>query len=787
MYSFPTLAPPRRMSWLAPALTCSLLAFVAGCSGGSSGGSILGLSVAEQMSVVTVDEDDIPVVIAPATEGDAPTFPAGADYNTDTSSSHVYDSSMETLSTVNEILCMLTQTAYADMVNLGVYNAQIDEAKCQQGSSSGSSSSETGQSSGTQAEAPSIWIVDSSRASSDSDQIVDFWVTQQADDSKPAGAIWGHMVISEGSSSDNPFGVFELNFAMVPTGLAIDDAVFTGTLRTLDVLDGFMGFSFFMSKGDLNVVHAPNEHSQIVQANVNMFADQTQGVAYIAKQERANFPPGGDTGITSQSYRIAFDLNNMLRAKDSDPSVCLSRTTFDTRVWRYNLYYADGDNAGARVERNSGFGFQTEGGDYGWIGYYGMWVPPGVTLESGDTVTRHVFGDDAATPYTVIKSPGKLIKNTRNTLALAELDGESFEWWDYGTPGVPPSGPPANYRVEYASPFFVKVAIFDDASHSFIDLSSPEIIDTAAYGFLGMWSQSLGGSVSYIDGDDSITYYAQEFINGSSDLFGVLDAVDLYGYRECLDAGLTGAEAEAGTVYLPASMDVMAPYHYVFSKADLTLYYDTDGLGTLVAAGLAPGEAPTSGPFSWGMRSGPMVPSTAGFVDVNDVWAQDVFYVYETGHNPWNQYAALVDALNVAVSFDPPLQFTYTHATASDVNGDATFDGKKYFLNYNGPGDLFGIPHEEIDTDGDGMPDRFYPVFSILDGVLMGPNDIEYVIRGIEREMTLSEDVGACGALSIDTVDQLPLPSASDYTPPDIGPPPIVDEAPQVIEGALQE
>jgi hypothetical protein len=739
------------------------------------------------MSVVTVDEDDLPLVLAPSTENDALTFPADADYNTDVSSSHVYDSSMETLSTVNEILCMLTQTAYDDMVNMDPYNAQIDEASCAKGSQSGSSTSETGQSSGAQAAAPSIWIVDSSRATRDSDQIVDFWIPQAEDDSKPAGKIWGHMVISEGASAENPFGVFELNFAMVPDGGTIDDAVFTGTLRTLDVLAGFIGFSFFMSKGDVDAPHAPGDQSRIVQANVNMFADQSQGVAYIVKEERYNQPPGGDSGPLVESYRIAFDLNNVLRAKDNDPSVCLSRTTFDTRVWRYNLYYANGEHAGQRVERNSGFGFKTEDGDYGWIGYYGMWVPPGVTLDSGDTVTRHVFGDETATAYTVIKAPGKLIKNSRHTLDLTEIAGESFEWWDYGEPGLPPSGPPTQYRVEYSSPLFVKVASFDDKTHSFVDLPLPEPIDTAAYGFLGMWSQSLGGSVSYIHGESSITYYAQEFVNGSSELFVGGDDVDFYGYHECLDAALTAVEAEAGSVYLPPAADVNTPYHYVFSRDDLTLYYDTDGLGTLVPAGLANGEVPTNGPFTWGMRSGPMVTSTAGFLGVSDVWAQDVFYVYETGPNSWNQYAALVDALDAQVSFDAPLQFTYTHATAQDINGDAGHDGKTYFLNYNGPGDLFGIPFEEVDTDGNGQPDRFYPVFGIVDGTVMGPNGVEYVIRGIESELTLSEDVGACGGLSIASVDSLPLPSSDDYTPPDIGAPPTIEDAPQVIEGAVQE
>ena len=44
----------------------------------------------------------------------------------------------------------------------------------------------------------------------------------------------------------------------------------------------------------------------------------------------------------------------------------VDRDDFDDRVWRYNLYHNQGPDLGARVELESGFGFSTAGGEYGW-------------------------------------------------------------------------------------------------------------------------------------------------------------------------------------------------------------------------------------------------------------------------------------------------------------------------------------------------------------------------------------------------------------------------------------
>lgn len=757
------------------------LALLAGCSGGSSGsGTINGLSVAGQMSVITVAGGSSGGPVTSGASADTSAFAVDADYFTDQRHSHVYDSSLETVSTVNMILCDMSQTGYAALVNFGPYLALVDEARCEAGGDSSSSGSSTGESSGANSGAPSLWTVVSTRASNSAPEIVKIWLPSNGPNNTPV-TINVQLSVSEGASSTNPFGVFDLNFAGIPEGGSIASPVMHGNLHSLDVASGFIGFSFFQQQGDPTVAQQPNEHAEIVQSNVNMFADQTQGVAYIRRQYRENFGMG-DSGLQTEEYKIAFDLANVLRQKDSDTPVCLSRTTYDARTWRYNLYDA---TSGAAVQLNSGFGFRTQAGDFGWMGYYGMWVQPGVTVANGDTVTRDSFGQATPEVYTVVTAPGKLIRNSKQSLALTAIVGMNFNWYHDNDPLD--GQPGLQYRVQYDGTNWSELASWDDNSHAWVDLNSPVVIDTAVEGYLGMYCESLGGPSTFVNGDTSVTYYQREFVTGSDLAFNGGSQIDIYGYMNCLKAGITTSQANIGDIFLPPSSDVNTPYHYVFSKADLTLYYDVNGDGSvLTPAGLGDGQTINSGPNMWGMQSGSMLTDTSGLVNVYDSWNQDVFYTYETGPNQWNQYAALVDANSAFVTFDPPIQFTYMHETLNDANNDPTYDGLHYQLSYGGAGQLFGIPSEQVDTDGDGNPDRFYPVFTIADGILMGPTGTEYVVRSIDQELTLALDPGQCGALDVGTVGSLPLPDESDYTAPDIGTAPVVTDPPAVIEGVTQ-
>ncbi len=743
-----------------------------GCSGGGSDqgvdlSGVEGLSIAEQMSVVTVEGGSS---LPTAHLGDP--IPPDADYYTDVSRAHVYDPSMESLQSVNGILCLLKQTAYSGLVNEGLYKAQIDEATCDVG---GEGESGTGQSSGNEQQL-SVWVVESTRGSNTSDQTLEFWLppSEHGDGNGPA-QIRARMTISESASESNPFGVFDLNWMDIYTDSGNIRGF--GNLHSLDVADGFIGFSFYEEQGDIGAVPDVGDSSSLVQANVNMFADQTQGVAHILRQDRNDFG-GGDSGVIETEYRLAFDLSNVLRGQNEDAPVCLSRTEFAQNSWRYNLYDS---TTGERVELNSGFGFETASGDYGWAGYYGLWAPQGVSIEHGDTVTRQSYGSATGESYTVFQAPGKLVRKTRNTLSTESIAGVQFEWFDYGTPQEP-NPMPYRTHVEFQAPNWVVTEFQDPKSQQWTDVEPPDVIATSEYGFLGMWCPELGGSVSYVHGAEYITYFAEEVVT-PADPFCAKGDVVLYGYFDCLAGDISSESANSGAIYLANSTDVQEPHAYLLDVETMTLHL-LDGELVGDPAGLAEGAQVTQGPFTWGMRSGPLVTSTGSFESMFDIWNSDVFYTYETGQNSWNRYTTLLDEAGDAVVFDAPIEFTYTHSTAHDANGSSAFDGRTFLLRYGGPGDLHGIPAEGADLDGNGQPDRYLPSFSIADGTYVGSRN-QYRVRAIESEYTLEAAPGQCGALNIDTVGDLPLPDDTSWTAPDLGSTPVVPEAPRVIQGVV--
>jgi hypothetical protein len=754
---------------------------LAACTGGATTGTtaaVIGLEGPGQVSVVTAEEETIapPGGIAPG----AGAFAPDSDYVMDPAQTWVYDPSMEALGTVNSILTQTSATAYAAMVNYGPYVAQV---AAEEDKSSGGGDTK-GQSASAQVDSFELFTVLSQRANNSQPQTVYFWVPDDMEGSPSDALIYADMELREGATEANPFGAFRLNFALADSPANLPLAAMIGTLATNDVADGNIGFSFYSEFGDVTLPVGVDEFADKTQVNVTMSADQATGVAKILRQFRYwDAWAGGDSGIMTESWQVAFDQTHFKRQADGGAVITLSRTDFTTSVWNYNLYYATGPEAGQRVDLNSGFGFELPGGEHGWIGYYGFWTPEGVTLADGQTITEEVW-DDTTVPatYTVVKAPGKLIRHSKNTMALADIGSTTFNYWDE-TNG-------AQYLVDYHDALFWKIAEWNEETSTWDELPVGMQIDLVALGgWLNMWSNTLGGGVTYLEGADYITFYAEEFINPASGVFDGLvgDRLELFGFIDCLKANLSGADVENGNIFLPNAETVVAPYVYRFDKSDMTLYYDAEGDDSNPQqVGLLAGQAPSMGPNMWGMNSGPLVTDTAGLVNPWDVWDLDEFYTYETGHNEWNQYGAVLDATGAPVVFDPPLQIVYTHSTANDRNGDATFDGQTFYLDYNGPGDLWGIPNEGVDLNSDGEPDRWYPVFSLADGTLMGPTGTEYVVRAIEMEQTLTEDPGAAPGLDVTAADSLVLPTLADYAQPTNGAEPVVTDPPAVIDGEVQ-
>ena len=757
--------------------TAPLLLTACGGGGSSSGGAPEGLEPPSQLTLVEPIEDPGTGM----TSNSGHNFPPESDFESDVAVVRVYDPAVRPLQNVNEILCFMGLTGAGLLVNEGAFLAQIDPSLCEEGEDEGSLGSEDGQSTGaTEFE---LWTVESTRASGSAPQFSSIWVPDRSADNPVDEEIRVRVRVDEGVSDDNPFGSWEMDFAGVDLAAPdVQNPEFLGTLETVDAGSGEIGFTFYEENGDVTVPANPGDFAGRLQVHVRAAEDQTSGYARIVETQR--FHDGmSDSGQLTTEYLVAFDETHFLRSIDGGAETLYSREQFDERVWQYNLYYATGELAGQRVERDGGFGFRTDDGVYGYAGYYGVWLPDGVELDSGDTVFRDVYDEPSElVEYTVTRGGGKLVKFSREDIALDDVQGDSFQWWEFDS-----MGGVQQYLVSWDGANWVRTHSVDPNTYELTELDPPTVIDTMLFPYLSLYSDSLGGPASWmIDEPLVVTYFAQEFEDADSDLFANGENVTLYGFVSCLRGEITGAEAEAGDVYLEDAPDGMTPYVYSFQQSTLTLFHDVNGDGSVLErAGLADGEEPNSGPFTWGMQSGPLVTDTTGIDDVWDVWTLPEFWQYETGHNDWNVLWSLADGQSNVVDFEPPLQFSYTHATANDRNEDASNDGKTYFLSYDGPGQLHGLPYVGVDLDGDMNDDRFYPVLSLDDGVMVGPTGTEYVVKATEIEQVLTADPGGNPGLDLTEASDLTVPTVAGYQAPTIGAAPTVTDPPRVINGEL--
>lgn len=756
---------PRVFLW--PLGAASL--FLAACGSGSdavSGGDIVGLSMPDGMNLVEVESGSAnSSVTAGATISPAVTFGANTDYHQDEVSAHMWDVTTQPLNTINDILKSVAQTRADEFVNDGAYLALVEMVGDEDGGQA-----DTGQSSSGQATELEPWIVNSTRASSTAPHITRVWIEQEEDFGPSGGGsitntIHARAVVTAAPTTSNPNGQFKLDFGMINQD--DDSLMFRGTLATTPASTGKLGFTFF----EEDVAGLFGENTRVA---VETSLDKTTGIAHMTAP---NWSGGG-----SIEYSVAYDEDYFLRS-DGTTTKLLDRNSFDRNIWGYNLYYATdgtGHTAGERVKLNGGFPitFDNQGTtDFGWADYWGIWTPNPDALANGATVTRELEGE--AIDYTVLRAPGKLIRVERQVLPLADMDGETFEFWDWSTGD--------QFLIEYthAGTVFTKIAQRDN-DWNWETLTPSEVLTINAGEWYGFWSEGLGGNLDFVGGETDMTARTQEFVSGDDTIFGGGSALTLYALTQPLRAGMTANQVNLDDVFMNDAPDVNTPYAYSFEKATRSLQYNS------VDVGLLPGAEPTQGNFMWGMQSGPMstaTPASLGLSDIWEMWSLDTYYIYETGPNDWNQYSALIDGDGEPVTYDPPINFFYTHSTANDADGDSTHDGKKFMLNYGGDRNLWGIPGEDVDTDGDGSPDRWFPIVSLKDGTLVGPTGTEYVVKAVDMElfMQVSNDaIPNSLQNALTTAGNLSLPSINAWVDPTTVAMPTVTDKPKVVGGVIQ-
>ena len=739
------------------------------CGGGGSdavvsGDAVEGLTMPDNMGLVDIDEGAANGSVTAGAGVAGTVFAAESDYTTDPVHAYMWDEATESLDIINEILTAVSQTRADQFVNTGPYVALVEVI-----GDDGDKSADTGQSSGGNATELEPWTLNSTRASATAAQIVRFWITEEDDfgsGTPMINTIYGKATVSEEPSTTKPYGDFAMDFGMVNEA---DQQLFQrGRLATVPTSGGELGFTFMMD----DIGDAMGGDTAV---SVRTNAAQTAGRARMLVPD---WESGGN-----MTFTMAYNQDYFLRSDGTDTKL-LDRNNLNRNIWGYNLYHATdgvGHTAGDRLDLQGGFPFTytvDSEKEFGWCDYWGIWTSDSEALTTGTTVTSD--NGSASTDYTVLNAPGKLIKVTKRSIPLADLDGESFEYWDWETGN--------QYLVTYThgTTTWTNVAQRNQETWEWVDLGSPTVMTINNDWWYGFWSMALGGGVDFIGGQTGVTIREESFVSGDDTIFGGGTSLTLYSMSESLRAGINQTQSTNGDIYLPNVADPNNAYVYTFLKDGRVLQYG----GTDV--GLATGVNSNGTPNEWGMHSGPMVatdPVTLGINDPWELWNQTTYYMYETGQNEWNQYSTLITGAGAPVEFDDPINFFYTHTTANDADSSAEFDGKKVFLTYGGDRNLWGIPGVETDMDGDGFGDRWYPLFSIADGAVMGPNGDEYVVKAVEMElfMTISADpVPAELTTALGNAGSLTLPSISAWTDPTGTAKPTVTDDPKVVAGVIQ-
>jgi hypothetical protein len=699
---------------------------LAGCGGGGSSGGggsdVTGLEIAEQMSLVTASESGSALLKLMKFA-----VPTAGDFITDTPEIYVFDESMEVLDLINEILCSIDQTRYAEMVNQGNYLALIDTALC--GRREDHASEESDRSSAENQDFEE-WIVNSSREDNDSPQIVRFWVPGDGME-EGFDEIRCQITITEGKSAENPFGIFSADFAGYLSGVQ----TMTGNLSSVQNDDGNIEFEMFIDGGSFF-----QEETHAI-----LSPDGTSGQAYALRFESFF----GET--FDYTVNVAFNETHYL-SDFGDRTQCLDRLNFRNNVWEYNLYAADG----SRVSRNSGIPIRV-GEEHGWAGYYGIWLPDEISLENGMTVT----GEEGGADYTVFVGAGRLMKRTRQELTLEDFIGVPVNMWD------PETG--QSNIVEWNGTNLVKtgLSVCNEEGCTVTD-TADTVIDPEPFQWFGAWWEGAGNLDFIADENGNLSnatpvpLFVESFVTPDDELFAD-GAVTLKCYYQCPKPNLTQGDVDAGNLFNPDVNDPEGePYLYTFDPETYALSLDGQAVSL-------EGLDLTNSPNFWGIHTGAMVLQS---VTVNpwEVWGQEVSYTYETGPNPWNRYSALLDEAGSALTFEAPLSCFY--------DGDEGV----YRLEYGGEGQLWGIPFEKIESEESDF-EHWIAAFTIPDGTEIECGGTPYYTKAMVIEQNMqAADQSECVDLTIESVG----PPTNEFTDPEMEAAPTVTDPPAVIGGILQ-
>lgn len=663
------------------------------------------------------------------------------------------------------IMCMLGQTKFWEKANAGVYQAQIDQNLCGKNGGGGGDQSQGGGSD----QSPQLQVVYVNSVREEGKPLI---ATMRVAAGEGKEDAWYHVkaIVVEPPSETAPAGIFDMHYT-AHMGSEIGESGFIRTRR----LPG--GGEFVLENGSSGKDGGGSNHVSTGIAQLT-FVDENTVTGFVhsdssGSQEGRSFSSVGKARFDANFLNVDYTQTYTHDGKtESSPTLgCYDLHKYKTAMFRYNLF----DAKGSLVKVNSGFPIEvTVDGQmiHGWAGYYGLWTN-NQSLASGTTVNKVSWtgGQKVSTPYTIFSAPGKLTKLTKATTTLSALKGADMNYYDNGS----------NYNVKWDGKTLSKTAKITNGKNGPEEEAASGEITIPQWG-AGVYVPSLNAQIrippnTTLSDALVLAYHAEATVSGSK-----TDAptCNLVCFQNCPNMTPTAANFQRST---SGSMGPMVSDLY--KKIDAPSGWGQSGAKTnqtqTIASPLATYQWDAATQNLKDVATSTLFTLPSGLPtdqnqaqQLNNIWSGalvcadvyaaldktidpfrmeqniDSFYRFSSGAQAWNQYTSLKDSNGTIVTFDKPLQISYTHTTANDwdANTDAAFIGKSFRLEYNGPGQLNGIPWKQSKDIG-----HYMPQFSIKSGVKAG----DYTIYPTEGEQRLAKaDSASCAAIPLDSVPEMP-------------------------------
>ncbi|MCB1155916.1 MAG: hypothetical protein H7A25_07570 [Leptospiraceae bacterium] len=372
--------------------------------------------------------------------------------------------------------------------------------------------------------------------------------------------------------------------------------------------------SVTMNMNGNTITTASTESIVIETSNGGESGKVTQRLSYNAGQGDMNFPVSTSSWNKDYVYTQLPDMNTGKSVES-----IISRNNPEKIVYSYGLYNAEGN----RVVLNTGFPVKS-GTKEGWASRWGVSFYDQATglmsnAVDNEKVTEVKFDGTVGGEYTVSVIPGRVSRQIRETIALADLKDVPLTYYDPTTY--------AEFVVKYDGTNWVKSKSCTNDPNTYkktcTDTSGNLTINAGQFYFFYLAGESSSGkSLNFIGGQTNVIAEIFEEVDENA------TAKTLYKYdaNACYTAGGVGY---TGTQYTLGT--------------DLTLKSGS----TIVTQPV------------YGMHG-----TALSFANVNecqkifDPATATVTYSWNYGTNEWEKKAILKNADGTPVKFDKPIPFT---------------------------------------------------------------------------------------------------------------------------------